>query len=576
MQAEHDGLTGQIDRSSLLLLTGVGLLFLCKAPLAIGSAFEADEFDLYRQAIDFLADPAARLAIPHKLLGAALFSIGAITGQNDPVVGLIVNRIVAVILCLLTYLLTMRIAGRLFGTRAAVHALVGLGSVFVFIDHSYTARTDFLYLPLFLLALDLVLRRTPLSLGLAGAVMSLALTASLKSALLAASLLAALAVSSVIRRRWADLLRQGGMFTAGFAATALLYLALRALLADGGPSLVEESGARIALVSGSDTGTSFYGFWFAMARQNAVFVAIALTSLGAAVIRCWRNRGENGDEVIAVTAVAAYSTAALFYPQTWPYFLATLVPGLALFWGSACGKVHEQLEQIGSRTLQTGAIAALVAVGFGLPADRIYRNMAIDNDYQIAVIDRLHQILSPGDTYFDGTGMALTLPRSSGLWLDVIHQTTLRKHPEAVVPLIEDLADSQIGAMVLNERVAALPEEFQQFRKQYFVQDWGSVFVPGADLDTATLKGYSTPMPILTAGTYHVRGGDDAWRHLHIDGQPLGGSVVRLAAGDHRITVDADVGRVRVLRLSASFEETREPLDARKPLFPKESFILGN
>ena len=576
MQAEHDGLAGPLDRFSLVLLTGVGLLFLCKAPLAIGSAFEADEFDLYRQAIQFLADPAARMAIPHKLLGAALYSLGALTGQDDPVVGLIVNRLVAVVLCLMTYLLTMRIAGRLFGPRAAVHALVGLGSVFVFIDHSYTARTDFIYLPLSLLALDLALRRTPLAMGLSGAVMGLALAASLKSSLLAVSLFAGLVVASAVPRRWVDLLRHAGSFAAGLAGTVLFYLALRALFAGGQASLVGDAAAQVATVSSADTGTPFLSFWMAMLRQNAVFVAVSLASLGLAVVRCWQRRGDDDGEVIAVTMVAAYTIAALSYPQTWPYFLATLAPGLALFWGSACGDAHQQLQQTGSRALKTVAIAALVAVGFALPADRIQRNMAIDNDYQIAVVDRLHQILGPEDSYFDGTGMALTLPRSDDIWLDVINQTAFRQHPEAISPLIADLTDSQIGAVVLNERVDALPEEFQQFRRHYFVQDWGSVFVPGADLDTAVLQGYSTPFPVLTTGTYHVRGEADAWRHLHIDGEPFGGPVLRLKAGDHQISVLEDVGRVRVLRLAADFEETREPLDSRKALFPKESFILGH
>jgi len=576
MPADDDGLTGPLDRFSLLLLAGVGLLFLCKAPLAIGAAFEADEFDLFRQGLEFLADPASRLTRPHKLLGAMLFAIGAATGQSDPVVGLIVNRIVAVVLCLLTYLLTMRIAGRLYGSRAAVHALVGLGSVFVYIDHSFTARTDLVYLTLFLLSLDLVLRRTPIATALAGGVMGLALGVSLKASLLAASLFCALTVASIARRHWADLLRRVGAFAAGLGGVVLLYIAVRALFVDEAPTVVQATAPTVAIVMGSDTGTDFSSFWLAMARQNAVFLAVSLAALTAAAVRCWRLRGRGDDEIVVVAVVAAYLAAALIYPHNWPYHLATLAPGLALFWGAACGEVHRQLQQDGSRPLQLVAIAILAAVGFAQPADRVRLNLALDNDYQIAVIDRIHQVLGPQDTYFDGTGMALTLPRSDDIWLDVINQTAIKQNPDAVLPLIDKLAGASIGAIVLNERIEALPARFHQFRETYFVQDWGSVFVPGADLQTHAMVDRELPLPILTAGTYHVRGDAGAWRHIRIDGQPLGGQIIRLEAGDHRVTADANVGRVRLLRLPAQFEETREPLDSYKSLFPKERFILGH
>jgi len=314
----------------------------------------------------------------------------------------------------------------------------------------------------------------------------------------------------------------------------------------------------------------------AMARQNAVFLTVALAGVVLSARRCWRNRGRDTGETTAVIAVAAYTIAALFYPHAWPYFLATLVPGLALFWGSAIGEVHRLLERGESHSLTAVSVAILFAVGLALPAERVRQNMALDNDYQIAVIDRLHQVLGPEDSYFDGTGMAPTLERSSMIWLDVISLTTFRKHPEAVEPLVEQLAGAHIGAIVLNERVEALPPSFQRFRNTFFVQDWGSVFVPGTEVDTSVRPGMEVSFQVLTPGNFHVRGGEDAWRRLRIDGKPLTTPVVRLDVGDHRVVADADVGKVRLLRLPPDFEEDRAPLDAYKPLFPKERFILGH
>lgn len=561
-----------LDRLSMLILVGVGLLFLCKAVLAIDSAFEADEFDQFASAAEVLERPGHRVQQPHRLLASVLFTTGVVVGQHDPVVGLVVNRGVAVVLCVLTYLLVLRIAGRLFGTRAGVHALVGLGMVTVFVDHSYTARTDFVVLALFLLALDLLLGRRAIAPLLSGLVTAVAFYVSFKAVLPSVALGCGVLTAAVATRDLSAGVRKVALFAGGYAIPHLLYLAIRAALSDTGSSVVEHASVPVALVVTGDTGVTYAAFWLAFLRDNAVFLAVSGTGLVTAILS-WKKRPAIGQRVVLVTVVV-HLLAVVTYHQPWPYFQASVAPGLALFWGAVCGSIHRRLATEAPSSLWAGGIAVLVAVGFVAPLDRVRHNLAMENDYQIAVMDRLDDVLGPEDTYFDGVGMALSHRQTVRVWFDVVNQVAYRQEPQLVQQLIERLSDQGVGALVVNDRTQALPEAFQRFRDQYFVQDWGNVYVPGRAYHTGTLAQRRAALPVLTAGTFHVRGESEAWRHLIIDGHPLGGPAITLDAGEHWIAADSDVGAIRVLRLRPDFVETREPLDAYKSLFPKESNLL--
>ncbi len=562
-----------LDRLSLLILVGVGLLFLCKAVLAIDSAFEADEFDQFNHSAGLIDNPGHRLQQPHRLLSTAVFAAGVVVGQQDPVVGLVVNRGVAVVLCVLTYLLVLRIAGRVFGTRAGVHALVGLGMVTVFIDHSYTARTDFVVLTLFLLGLELLLVRRTVAPLFAGLVMGVAIYVSFKAALPALAVGCGLLASAAMAPTWGARARKAALFAAGFALPHVVYLILRAVVADPGISATEDAMVPVAIVTTGDTGVSYGAFWVSFIRGNAVFLAVSLTGLATAAWT-WRRRAD-ADRLVVLVTVAVHLIAVACYHQPWPYFQACVAPGLALFWGALCGAMHRRLADEAPSPLWAGTIAALVAVGFVAPVDRVRHNLAMDNDYQIAVIDRLHEVLGPDDTYFDGVGMALNHTQTVDLWFDVLNQTAYRADDAPVQQLVERLSSGTIGALVMNERTQELPDTFHRFRERYFVQDWGNVYVPGRAYHTAALVQQPDELPALTAGTYHVRGAPGAWHHLAVDGQPLTEPHVHLDAGPHWIAANADVGPIRLLRMNPEFIETREPLDAYKSLFPKESNLLA-
>ena len=562
-----------LDRLSLLILVGVGLLFLCKAVLAIDSAFEADEFDQFNHSAGLLDLPGHRLQQPHRLLSTAVFAAGVIVGQRDPVVGLVVNRGVAVVLCVLTFLLVLRIAGRVFGTRAGVHALVGLGMVTVFIDHSYTARTDFVVLTLFLLGLELLLLRRAVAPLLAGLVMGVAFYVSFKAALPSVAIGCGLLASAALAPTWGARARKAALFAGGYAIPHGIYLILRAVVADPGVPATADAMVPVSIVTTGDTGVSYGAFWISFIRHNAVFLAVSLTGLATAAWT-WRRRAD-ADRLVVIVTVSVHLVAVACYHQPWPYFQACVAPGLALFWGALCGGMHRRLAEDTPSPLWAGTIAALVAVGFVAPADRVRHNLAMDNDYQIAVMDRLHEVLGPDDTYFDGVGMAPNHPQTVDLWFDVLNQTAYRSDEALVQQLVERLATGHIGALVINERTQALPDPFHRFRDHYFVQDWGNVYVPGRAYDTAGLAAQPAELPALTPGTYHVRAAPGAWRHLAVDGQPLTEPRVHLDAGNHWIAANADVGSIRVLRMKPEFAETREPLDAYKSLFPKENNLLA-
>jgi hypothetical protein len=566
----------ELDRASLVIMAGVALLFLAKAFLALNSVFEADEFDAFAMGRQLLDDPGARLMHVHRLLSAALFALGAAVGQQDPVVGMITNRAIAVVVCALIYLEVLRIAGRTFGTLAGIHALVGLGLVHVFIDHTFTARADLFTLAAFVATLDLMLTRRRWAAVLSGVTLGLALFTSMKAVLAIGAIGAGVIALAATDRGARGALRQGLLMAAGFAIPVALYALLRAVAGGDGWSPAQETATRAAaMATAAGEVTSFRGFWWSALRQNPVFFAVALTGLGLVVRRTWRDRGSRRDDTLVVLAVTlAYLLAALAYPQPWPYFIATVIPLLALYWGDLCGAIHRRLLRDREVVVLAGCVAVLAAVGLLRPLDRVRHDHSMRNDYQIAVMDRVGEVLGPRDSYFDGVGMAPACDREVDLWLDAPSLSGFRQDPEATEALIQALTEARTGALIVNERLDGLPEAFQRFRRTWFVQEWGSVFVPGRAYDSADLVGYEAPLPALVEGEYRVRGQDGAWRALLIDGQPLGRAVVRLPRGTHRVTATEDVGAIKILRLGEGFSETRQPLDAYKPLFPKESLLL--
>jgi hypothetical protein len=565
-----------LDRVSLMVLVGVGGLLLTRTLLAANAAFEADEFDAYARGAELLADPAHRLGHPHRLLASLIFAVGPLVGPHDAVVGMVLNRVVAVGACVVIYLAVLRIGGRTFGTLAGIHALVGLGMVYVFIDHSFTARADFLWLTLATGALALLLERRAPWVALAGVALGLAYFVSLKAVLMIGAVGVGVGATVITDRRRG--LRDLLLLAGGFAAVQGIYLLLRAVLHDPtGAGALDQAVSRVQLLAGADTGVGHAQFYWAALRQNPLFCGVAVTGLALGWAGLWRWRGEGErrrDVLLVLAAITAYLPAMWVYPQPWPYFLATAAPGLALAWGLLAGAVHRQLRIGGTAPLWAGAVAVLVVAGLLRPADRVRRNLEMDNGYQVAVMDRLGEVLGPGDTYFDGVGIAPNLPRTTDDWLDVVTLVAYRDDPDALHGLLADIANGQTGAVVANWRTDQLPAEFRVFRDRFFVQDWGNVFVPGREYETAALVGRLAVLPAVTPGSYHVRGAEDAWRVLTIDDTPLTGPSVRLAIGDHRVSASADVGRIRILRLREGFEETREPLEGYKALFPRERFLL--
>jgi len=375
-------------------------------------------------------------------------------------------------------------------------------------------------------------------------------------------------------RPWRRAAVDGGLFLAGFFLPHLLYLGLRAALADPASTAVEAAMHPVQVVAYIETSTAWGRFYLSALRQNPVFFGVALVGLGLGAWRWLRGEQLRDDAQVLVVAVAVYTAAVVAYPQAWPYFLATAVPGLALLWGSLCGEVHRMLARAPTSVLHIGALTLLVVLGGLRPLDRVRHDLSMDNAYQVAVLDRLSAVVEPGGAYFDGIGMAPTLRHTPDEWLDVVSLEAHHLDPERVERLLRRLAEGETEAIVMNERTENLPQAFLDFRNRYFVHDWANIYTPGRMFDSSELLTRPGVLPAITAGTYHVRGDPEAWRHLRVDGDPLRGPTVALATGDHLVEADADVGVIRIQRYREGFEEDREPLDAYRPLFPKERSLL--
>ncbi len=565
-----------LDRLSVFLLIGVGLLLLAKAFLAMNSAFEVDEFDLYARSAQFLDNPAGRLANPHRLLSVLLFSLGVVVGGSDPVIGMVINRAIAVVVVVAVYLLVMRIAGRLFGKFGAIHALVGLGMVFVFVDHSYTGRTDFVSLGLYLLALERLLVRRPMATWVAGIALALACLMSLKASLMVLSVLTALVAAVAMERSVRKGLLHGGLLAAGCAVPGGLYLVVRALLGADAPPGSAMALPQAAVALGADTGVQFSFFILSLLRQNPVFLGLALAGLAWTAVQWWRGEQRTVERLMVMAAVATYTVAVLSYSQPWPYFLATAVPGLAVFWGGLCGAVHSRLTDEKPTSVWVAALALLVVMGFARPADRVRFNLSMGNQYQVAIIDRLHNVVGPHDAYFDGVGMAPDLQRSTGLWLDVVNLQAMGRDTGSDQELQQRLIEASTAAWVVNWRTEQLSAGMLAFRDRFFVQDWGNIYTPGRAYETQRLHQHPDVLEVIIPGTYHVRGQSDeaAWRSLSIDGTPLTGPTLMLGPGAHTVESSGDVGIVRIQRYGEGFIEDRQRLDGYKALFPKEQYLI--
>ncbi len=568
-----------LDRVSVVLLIAVAALLLAKAFMAMQGAFEVDEFALFAGGRDFLADPAWRLRMPHKVLSAAVFAAGAAAGREDPVMGLIVNRWLAVVCNVAVYVLVLRMAGRLFGRHAAIHALVGLGAVFVFIDHSYVARADVLWMTLALAGLEGVLDRRPAALALGGLALGLALLVSLKAALLVGAVVLAWVAGAAVARDARRGAVEAAVLAAGGATPLVLYLVARALLVPDAGAVGEVTAPQVETAVGAATGVPFGFFYLSTLRQNPLFYALAFAGWGWAAARWWRGPRDR-NTAVALVAVAASLLGALAYSQPWPYFLATVVPGLAVFWGGLCGAVHRALvrERVGA--VHVAAVALLLVVGVARPADRVRYNLSMDNTYQVLVIDRLREVTAPGERVLDGVGLRLDQGADELLWLDVVRLQQLRADDERSQALLRELADGHTAAIVVDWRTEQLPRAFGEFRDRYFVQDWGNVYTPGRAYDSGTVVGTEVELPVITGGTYHLRTdpslrGQEPWRTVTVDGRPMTGPTVELEPGTHGVLFRADLGTVRLQRYADGFVETRAPLDGYKPLFPKERYLMA-
>ncbi len=495
-------LSGTQSRIFILIIL---VLFGLQIKATLAGPFDVDEFGVLHLGRT-VCEHGLTSIHPYKMLTGGLACVARALGGDDPLGILGAGRLLALGYQLVFLAGIGLLAGRAFGARVGLLALLLTLTQFHFIDQGYRFRTETLNTGLFTLAYGLLLSRRPAEELVAGLLMAAAVLVHDKSVyLLPASLF-------FIRLHPASLARAYGVFG----------LAIGAVYADQflrfERTAVQALAARTA---GETDKLPFASFYVQAVARNWVLLALAGFGLWRLTVRQASLRW--------LPAVAGAVAFLAVHPAPFPFFFLMAVPFFVVpaAWGAA-----ELLDGARNGGVGAAATALLLTVLVTPAVARNQANLAVGNEFQLAVVRRAEQFLAGGvPGYFDGVGMVPSRLQSRPLWLD--HNTSAGFTLADVQPFIDDLRERRTGLIIHTSFLRGIPEPFPAWLRANYVQDWGPVWVSGRTF--APSAGAAWDFTLDYPGYYEIVGVEQA----RVDGVPVTGCCVRLAAGPHRIEAAA-------------------------------------
>src|SRR5581483_468128 len=280
--------------------------------------------------------------------------------------------------------------------------------------------------------------------------------------------------------------------------------------------------------------------------------ALGLGGLGLAttVRRLTDGRRALSDPDLLLVA-AVPSTLASFALQRAPYPYS-LLPFLAV--AAVLAARGAALLLAAASAVQRVSAAVLLACVLGLQSAAIARFVASSNAHQLAVLGRVAELTAPSDAAYDNSGGYVSRPHAffyfytDSYLRESIPEKLARDVPRAI------LANGAVLSLV-DLRFDSLPDDLRAFVARHFqpvdgdIALWGQHYVvpDGGRLADTFLavrsdRYFVAPPEALGDGT------------LRIDGEPVTGPGLSLAAGTHALAYDGPARELDVLWLPRNGE----------------------
>ncbi|HET6942434.1 MAG TPA: hypothetical protein VFH89_09760 [Sphingomicrobium sp.] len=483
---------------SVLIALKIVLLFL----FAWSSRFVMDEFVQLGWA-KYLNDGLYDTIWPGKAVGYAVFyKLAHLIGWNATSILLIGRLQTALVGCAI--LAMIYACARALGEdrlRALAIVLVLL-SFSNFIERIFRTIAEPLAVSFAVAALLVVLRSRadrPRTVVLAGALSGLSFLATQKAVYFDVALGLALVADAALSRR----------YVAGFVRVALLVLGWLIPIAAyclvfGGADPFPIARSLVfgpVEVASSSIATEYGGLRHYVAQTLLRNFPVYLFCFAGMVFELVRIRQIVGGRRIALIFSMIVTALVFAHNQPWPYVFIMALPFMVL-WSLV------PLERLADNRSYLRLALLVLSVGIAISFIRNVQYLRIDNNDQLALVERAESMLAPNEVYFDGIGMLPNRPETSTLWLDRHYVLkTLREKQGSEAYRI--FAEHPPKVLLWSYRMDAIEPVVGPLISGGYVQIAPNLRMAGRRL----IRGEPTSFDVPVAGRYVLY--DEAGERLH-------------------------------------------------------------
>lgn len=234
-------------------------------------------------------------------------------------------------------------------------------------------------------------------------------------------------------------------------------------------------------------------------------------------------------ERIALVFTVVIAALVFAHNQPWPYVFIMALPFMAL-WSL---RTYDRIP-LASPYRRAARMILIAGIALSFAMNLLY--LRIDNRAQLGLMSRAEVMLSPGETYFDGTGMLPSRRESTRLWLDARNVVVTREQGQAS-EAYRGLRDTPPKIILWSYRMDAIEPVVGALVRASYVHVSPNIWLAGSRLASGRTGSFVAPIGrpySLYDDTGHAIPGS-----IEVDGKALSVPVT-LAAGPHRVKMSSD------------------------------------
>lgn len=512
------------DRRAILLLAAIGVKIAILFAFAWHIRFVMDEFWQFGQS-KYLFGEFFDTIWPAKAAGYVTFyKFAHVLGWNATST-LLIGRVQTAILACATIVLVYHCSRALGRNQlTALLSVLVLLSFSSFLERIFCTISEPLALFFAIAALLTILRGDPerrSRLLLAGALSGLSFLATQKAVYFNVALGFGLIADALARSQYRAILPRGAWLVVGWLAPLIIYC-----LVFGGteaPAIAANLvfGPVAVAVHGGDAYSDLGRFVVQTLTRNAILYLACFAGMALAFSRF---RALASGERIALIHALVMTVLVFTHNQPWPYIFLMALPFIAL-WATYW------LDEVPGSFREMSKYWVLLGLGILLSFGMNILYFRFDNDRQMDLIARAERVLSPRETYFDGTGMLPNRKESPYVWLDRgTILATLDQGQQSRT--YQGLSAKPPNAILWNYRLSAVEPLIGTFVRHSYVNIGANLLVPGRRLR----PGQSSRFTVVQPGLYGLYSavGRPVQEKVAVNGK-LMNAPVRLPTGTVRV-----------------------------------------